>query len=397
MWLFGGLSLRNVVCQPNCYWESYFVNDVWYSTDGSVLTQATGSAEWSARNHLASTVFDSKLWLFGGQLESGVNSNEVWSSSNGSTWILVTSKAGWSARRDHFATAYAGKMWVMGGVDDVQWRNDVWSSTDGVTWNSLTRSASWSYASAVYYAPDLNLLYLSDLYFTIWSSSTGSDWSQVATVGWNTSDNLSRNGLMFQDRLWKIGGGSASFTGFTNEVWATSVCSPFNADDTNSALVNSDTCIFRACYGQSINVDLCDCTGNTFIRLHDERGVEVAVNNDKCGFCSSLSYAPLGPGCREYALVQGCHLNTNCSGNTVVTFPLAISETKWLSAAAITRDSFMAVTKYGLNPESKATLFCSLPPLIYALSLSLSLSLSPLSCRPCHRVRAIVISCPKHY
>jgi len=48
-------------------------SDVWYSTDGANWTQATASAEWSIRNYPGLEVFDSKMWIIGGN-----STNDVW-------------------------------------------------------------------------------------------------------------------------------------------------------------------------------------------------------------------------------------------------------------------------------------------------------------------------------
>jgi hypothetical protein len=46
---------------------------------------ATASADWSQRRLHGSAVFDSKIWVLGGEDVSGVRYNDVWYSSDGTT------------------------------------------------------------------------------------------------------------------------------------------------------------------------------------------------------------------------------------------------------------------------------------------------------------------------
>ena len=56
------------------------------------------------------------------------------------TWTQATASANWSARYQHTTLVYDNKMWVMGGAGPI---NDVWYSTDGVSWTQATGSAGW--------------------------------------------------------------------------------------------------------------------------------------------------------------------------------------------------------------------------------------------------------------
>lgn len=129
MWIIGGRSNTNLK------------SDVWYSADGINWTEATSSAQWSSRSEHASTVYDGKMWVFGGY-DSGMK-NDVWYSTDGASWTNATNSAPWSPRSGHTSAVYDGKMWIIGGSNKSSSFNDVWYSTDGVNWIEVNTSAPW--------------------------------------------------------------------------------------------------------------------------------------------------------------------------------------------------------------------------------------------------------------
>lgn len=63
---------------------------------------------------------------------------------------------------------------------------------------------------------------------------------------------------------------------------------------------------------------------DTYLRLVDSTGTEVAFNDDFCDFGagSQISYTnQLTPGCANYTLREGCFQNTTCSGTVAVYEP----------------------------------------------------------------------------
>ena len=62
-----------------------------------------------------------------------------------------------------------------------------------------------------------------------------------------------------------------------------------------------------------------ECNGDTFLRLKDENGIEVAINDDGCGYCSHLEYTfPRNSGCKAYELHQGCYDTEECEGQVKI-------------------------------------------------------------------------------
>lgn len=64
-------------------------------------------------------------------------------------WEKVIDKTSFSRRYDHASTVYDNKIWVFGGYDPTRRGNqdtymeDVWSSADGIRWNLVTEDALW--------------------------------------------------------------------------------------------------------------------------------------------------------------------------------------------------------------------------------------------------------------
>lgn len=76
--------------------------DVWYSYDGSSWTEANATA-WPARYSFGAVVFNNTMWVMEGLSGSGYL-NDNWYSTNGTFW--TQSYPGWAARRD-FASVVA--------------------------------------------------------------------------------------------------------------------------------------------------------------------------------------------------------------------------------------------------------------------------------------------------
>jgi leucine-zipper-like transcriptional regulator 1 len=139
---------------------SGYVNDVWWSKDGVNWTEATHNAPWPARVDHASVVFDNKIWVIGGMSDNPVIKdevflNDVWWSADGTNWTEATDNAPWIARCRHTSAVFEGKIWICGGLNDnVDCTNDTWWSADGEHWTENVDEAPWtgrqSHASVVF-------------------------------------------------------------------------------------------------------------------------------------------------------------------------------------------------------------------------------------------------------
>ena len=170
--------------------DDEFLNDVWWSADGTSWSQETATAGWSARREHQAVSHQGRLYVLGGIAGNGTR-NDVWSSVDGKSWRQETAAAGWSKRARHQAVSHQGRLYVLGGFDS-GFRNDVWSSVDGKSWRQETAAAAWAgryYHQAVSY--NGRLYVLGGLEFggggrnNVWSSADGESWSQEAVASWS--------------------------------------------------------------------------------------------------------------------------------------------------------------------------------------------------------------------
>lgn len=91
-------------------------------------------------------------------------------------------------------------------------------------------------------------------------------------------------------------------------------CNRFSASATSSASSSSTPeCVFHACHGDYVSVSTCSghgnatCSGDTYIRVFNESGIQVLNNDDSCGKCSSGSFAVQQSGCSFFYIKEGCY------------------------------------------------------------------------------------------
>lgn len=122
MWVLGGVL--------GATQATTFLNDVWSSGDGATWTQvaANGSASsFPARGFHASVVFDGAMWVLGG-LNAGGYLNDAWYSADGSHWSQALIQQDFVPRFGHTALAFNNAMWILSGFGGGTYLNDAWHS-----------------------------------------------------------------------------------------------------------------------------------------------------------------------------------------------------------------------------------------------------------------------------
>jgi hypothetical protein len=227
LWVLGGQAATNGVSGATS-------KDVWSTTDGINWTkEVAGGIE---RAYFMKTVQQAnKVILIGGVQYA--YSNSVWESTNGSTWSELSAHAQFSPRHTR-AAAFKGRLWIVGGsaidgrMADAD-TNEIWRSDDGLNWSRMTPTGSvfsprdghalvvfndrlwvlggWSNPSGV---TDMNER-LND----VWSSADGVTW-RLETTAAAFAARVGHAAVAFGGKLWVIGGSIAS--GATNDVWSSS-------------------------------------------------------------------------------------------------------------------------------------------------------------------------------
>jgi alpha-tubulin suppressor-like RCC1 family protein len=211
-------------------------NAVWYSeaTDTTALgevwqqTSEHEFAPWSARSGHCTQVFNSRIWIYGGEDEQGTLLNDVWSSADGVTWSQATATAAWPARSNATGTVFAGKLWLLGGYSFASMTvyRDAWCSSDGLNWTQVTSSAAYpgtmNYDArpvALEFNNQLVMLTANSEWSTpgeVWSSPDGATWTQLTNQApWSKR----YSAAVFDNKLVVLGGFAADTGSLTNAVW----------------------------------------------------------------------------------------------------------------------------------------------------------------------------------
>jgi len=198
----------------------------------------TEQAPWQARDSQGEVVFKERLWIMGGWFNSyEAPPRDVWSSSDGKHWDLVQPCAPWLHSDLPMSLVFQDRMWMMGGwyngrLPGHSASNQVWCSTDGVEWQQVTSHAGWSpriAAGAVVFQDRMWILGGTENYYfgdetstknDVWSSADGEHWELVTDrAPW--SPRAYHQAVVHDDRIWVLGGGDYCPSHHAlNDVWA---------------------------------------------------------------------------------------------------------------------------------------------------------------------------------
>lgn len=222
-WLLGGWNPANVPVTNS---------EVWSSADGVNWLLVT-KAPWEGRHDAGYAVLNDKMWIVGGDKNSGAYQNDVWSSADGVNWVQVTDNVPWADRATQYVLAFNNRLWLMGGQQvfesspAVVAYNDVYSSADGVSWRLETPSAAWSPRGIIMG----NVVFQGRMWVIgggqydvrtfnndVWSSPDGINWTQILDhAPW--SPRQFHNITVFDNKMWVLAGGDAQSQGGLNDVW----------------------------------------------------------------------------------------------------------------------------------------------------------------------------------
>ncbi len=205
------------------------------------LAATTSTERWEARSAHQALVFKNRMWVLGGVGTSNNKLSDVWYSSNGTNWTMATADAGWGARSEHQALVFKNRMWVLGGFklgDGARSSRDVWDSTNGADWRQVTSNEAWSgirITSVVYN----NKMWIIDDTNTngkqeIWNSTNGADWHRV-TSNAAFPTRLSRSSVVFDGKIWLLGGKDQGGIDHQNDVWYSTNGADWHLVTTNAA------------------------------------------------------------------------------------------------------------------------------------------------------------------
>ena len=201
-------------------------------------TRVTEHAAWAPRDSCGEVVYAGRMWLLGGWFDShSMGPRDVWSSGDGLDWTEATAIAGWQHGDLPTTLVHRDRMWLMGGwyagrLAGASASSQVWSSADGAQWDCVTDDAGWSArigAAGVVFQDKMWILGGVERYFDgeerhlrndVWYSADGSRW-ELATASAPWSGRAYHAAVVFGDRIWVLGGGNylPGYLAF-NDVWS---------------------------------------------------------------------------------------------------------------------------------------------------------------------------------
>ncbi|MEK6793201.1 MAG: hypothetical protein AABZ39_00370 [Spirochaetota bacterium] len=226
LWLHAAVVFRGAVWVVHgSYGSGSRTNIMLYSTGGG--WGSFSPVPDNKRYGHAVVVYKNKLWMIGGDTgASPLRTNDVWATSDGTNWNLVTASASFLPRAGHRAFVWDDKIWIVGGCDSSPpYFSDIYWSTDGVNWTAAPPMPfARSYPAVVVINNRIVVIGgetnasapVKDIWYTPDPSATGS-WRQVQSP---FTTNFSRqSSLMFNDKVWMIGGANGSSPYTNNNVW----------------------------------------------------------------------------------------------------------------------------------------------------------------------------------
>lgn len=204
IWMMGGES------------DSGLMNDLWYTEDGATWYRHITNCDWIARKDFAVAVFNNKLFLFGGNDSVGAN-DEIWS-FDGNVWTEEISATGFSARHSHDVVVYDNKLWIaMGNA-----KTDVINSVDGITWNSVDADIGLGARENFGFITHDNKMWIvggyngSNYLKSVYSSTDGTTWvNATSTAAW--TERAGHITFSYAGKMYVLCGYDG--TNFLSDIW----------------------------------------------------------------------------------------------------------------------------------------------------------------------------------
>lgn len=107
--------------------------EVWSTIDG-ISWNLESSNAFPGRAGQKGVVFNNTMYIIGGEDIMGNKLNDIWSSTDGTSWSEIITSTIFTARNSNTATVHDGKVWVVGGEIDSGFVLDFWYSENMIDW-----------------------------------------------------------------------------------------------------------------------------------------------------------------------------------------------------------------------------------------------------------------------
>jgi len=210
----------------NTYSSPDFHHNVW-SSNNAIAWVSVADNFPIGRRGTTLTKFNNKLWIIGGEDNSGNTMQDIWSSTDGEHWVLEVSAAPFGAVQFHQTIVYNNKMYVIAGNNTTA-HTEVWSTSNGTVWTQNTNNAADAFFgrgghravvfnNAIYVIGGEATTKLND----VWKSTNGSDWTQVVIQGDVLPRVTGYTATVYNGKVWVIGGRTDT-TAFSKGIYYSS-------------------------------------------------------------------------------------------------------------------------------------------------------------------------------
>lgn len=150
---------------------------------------------------------------------ANVKDSTVIENTDGRVLRCVTDSAAFSPRKLHKVFVFNNKMWLFGGRNAESDMNDIWQTSDGRNWEQVKPKVELpSFDGPKQIVVFKNKIWIFAPKGEVWNSSDGVDWTKIDSHG-NYPERYGISPIVFNDRIWFIGGWNDDKKCHDNDVW----------------------------------------------------------------------------------------------------------------------------------------------------------------------------------
>lgn len=183
-------------------------NGGWFSDDGKNWTKSPLPKSGLNSAFQKFVQFKGAIYALGtmeGNIEKMTLSSQISRTRDGKSWEIIAEKSNLPKRVFYGATVFQDKIWIFGGMFESQEFDDVWNSADGVNWKKVSEKMPWGKREnlkAVVFKNKIFLLGDKD----VWSSADGLNWQLETSKMANNPVFISGySAAVWDDKIWLVG------------------------------------------------------------------------------------------------------------------------------------------------------------------------------------------------
>lgn len=216
LWLFGGSPNREGVA------------DAWSSRDGTDWRKVSDSLPFGSYiRDLKAVVFREELWIMGTRPVSDGYENFLWKSPDGSAWTRVADPLPVTGTSEFGLAAFQDRLWRIWGSSHTGFGGTgIWSSEDGKSWSPAEGAPPSTSTSRMGVAELAGTLHVIGGDHMPWFGAEGAAWRTRDGKAWQVDTPASILPryrfacLAHAGKLWILGGAYGSGDPRADEVWS---------------------------------------------------------------------------------------------------------------------------------------------------------------------------------